>query len=377
MKAIILAGGSPKEIKLITGKKESRSLLKFPRGTLLDIYLNIILRYFDSAIVVSDDGKVADYCYNVPGCIFVEQKLGGIEGALCSALASESVAGEQLITVIYGDIYAEDSMLSAHIARVFKDYEPLITVTKPVVLRGTFLKIDADPIDQRVLSVGSGPYVYAGILTADAGTLRSLLCKDGKTVHEAIQELAKKGLRANIWLGEWVDIDTPWDYLLAIRLDLEKIRGIRIENEANVAETAILEGTVYVAKGARIDHNAVIKGPAYIGKNALVGTNAFIRDHVAIFESSIIGAFSEIKRSVVYTRAKIASHSYIADSLVGAYANVAPYTLTINIPYGEVKEEVRLTSTQPLEAFKVGAIITAYSKTEPREVIKPATIYTK
>ncbi len=375
MKGVILAGGPAKKLKLVTGRDGSRSLLRFPRGRLIDIQLGVMARYFDSVVVVSDDNLLANYCYNTDKCVFIEQQVSGIEGALCSALASSALMGERLITILYGDIYSEEAMITSHIAKVLREYEPLITVTKPVVMRGSFLRLAVDPIDQRVISTSQGPYVFAGLLTIDALTLRDLLCNKGMSFHNAIGEITAKGLRADIWIGEWVDLDTPWDYLLAIRLDLEKIRDTIIEKDASVASTAIIEGSVYVSQGARIDHYAVIKGPAYIGKEVLVGAHSFVRNHVAIFNNSIIGAYTEIKRSIVYSKARVGSHSYIADSVIGAYASLAPYTVTTNIPYGEVSEEIRLTSTQPLEALKIGSVIPARSKTRPHEVIEPATIY--
>ncbi len=375
MKGIILAGGSAKRLKLVMGRDGSRSLLRFPRGRLIDIHMNTMLKYFDSVIVVSNDNLVANYCNNIGECIFVEQRVRGIEGALCSALASSAVTGERLVTILYGDIYSEDAMISSHIAKVFRDYEPLITVTKPVVMRGSFLRITVDPIDQRVMSIGQGPYVFAGLLTIDSTVLRELLCNKGRRFHDAMGEIGVKGLRADIWIGEWVDLDTPWDYLLAVRLDLEKIKDVIIEKEANVSGTAVIEGPVYVAKDSRIDYYAVIKGPVYVGNGVLVGAHSFVRNHVALFDNSIIGAYTEIKRSIVYTKAKIGSHSYIADSVIGAHASLAPYTVTTNIPYGEVSDEIKLTSTQPLEALKIGAVIPAHSKTRPHEVIEPATIY--
>ena len=372
-----MAGGSAKRIKIIMGREGSRSLLKFPRGLLIDIQLRAMLKYFDSVLVVSDDSRLADYCYNVGGCNFIEQRVSGIEGALCSALASSALVGERLVTILYGDIYSEEAMISSHIAKVLKDYEPLITVTRPVVMRGNFLRVTIDPIDQRVTGIGEGPYIFAGLLTIDARILKELICNEGRSFHDAIDYIARKDLKADVWIGEWVDLDTPWDYLLAVRLDLEKIKSVIIEKDAEVASTAVIEGPAYIAAKARIDHYAVIKGPVYIGHGALVGAHSFLRDHVSLFDSAIAGAYTEIKRSIIYTSAKIGSHSYIADSIVGAAASLAPYTVTLNIPYGEISDEIKLTSTQPLEALKIGAVIPAKTRTRPHDVIEPATIYSE
>jgi len=373
---IVLAGGLPKLLKLVLGDATSRSLLKFPGRSLLEMHIDATLRHFDRVFVVSDDPHVGNTCSHIPGCVFIEQRSPGIEGAICDGIASAGETGERLATILYGDIYAPQSMIDSHMNIVARYYEPVMTVTKPVMLRGTFLRVDVDPIDMSIKGIGSGQHVFAGLISIGIDELRRLLCQQGLSLHDALKHVAtSQHIHANMWLGEWVDLDTPWDYLLAVRLDMAHMKGVYISEQATVKDTVIIEPPAFIDDGAFVDHYAVLKGPVYIGRGARIGAHSFLRNTVAVYDNTVVGAYAEVKRSVLYDAARIGSYSYIADSLVGKKAQVAPYTVTENIPYTGVAGEIIVTSTHPLEGLKVGAVIAAGSSTKPHSVLRPATIY--
>jgi glucose-1-phosphate thymidylyltransferase len=374
LKAVVLAGGPSKQLKYVMGRDGSRSLLRFPGKRLLEKIVAEAKRYYSDIVVVSDDLQVGAVCREI-GCRFVEQTAPGIESAICSGL--RSIAADGFVTIIYGDVYAADGFIESHANRLVSDYEPTISVTRPLVLRGTYLRLIVDPVSLRVEKTGEGSYVYAGIFSAPVRLLRERICNSGYSVHRVINELADNGnLVASVWLDTWVDIDTVWDYLVAVRLELDKLTKTVISPRARLGRNIVIEGPVVIEDDAAIDHCAVIKGPVYIGRGAFIGAHAFIRRGSAIFDSARIGAFTEIKRSIVYDNARVYSYSYIADSIIGKDAEVESYTVTLNVPYEGVSNEVIIMSTHPLERLKVGAVIAAGSSTRPRETIKPATIYT-
>ncbi|ABM80812.1 NTP transferase domain-containing protein [Hyperthermus butylicus] len=375
MKAIILAGGPPKKLRYVVTSTRSRALLRFPGGVLLEFHLRAARRYFDTIVVVSDDPNVYKYC-SMKGCNFVPQRSPGIEGAICDGLSGLSVHGEDLVTLIYSDIYFGEGFIDTHMNALLRSYEPLITVTKPVIMRETFLRIDADPISQQVNAIGQGGLIFAGLASLPAKELHELVCRGGKPLPDVLRHLAHTGrLNANHWIGEWVDIDTPWDYLLATRLALARHKGIYIHDEAIVKETSVLEPPVYIDTKAFIDHYAVIKGPVYIGVGARIGAHSFVRNYTAIYSNALVGAYTEVKRSIVYDSASISSHCYVADSIIGEEASLAPYTITLNTPIEMVSNEIILTTSYPLERVKVGAVIAARAETKPHQVLNPAEIY--
>ncbi|ALL01738.1 glucose-1-phosphate thymidylyltransferase [Pyrodictium delaneyi] len=376
MIGVVLAGGSPKLLRLVLGDATSRSLLKFPKGTLLETHVKSMLKHFDRVIVVSDDPRVGSVCSTLPGCMFVEQRSPGIEGAICDSFSAISASGEKIVTILYGDIYAPSNMIDSHMNIVARYYEPVMTVTRPVMLRGSFLQVDIDPIEMSIIGMGRGQLVFAGLMTVNVNELRSLICQQDMSLHDALTHIAKRQrIHANMWLGEWVDLDTPWDYLLAVRLALSSLKGVYVSDHATIKDTAIIEPPVFIDDDAFIDHYAVLKGPVFIARGARIGAHSFLRNNVAVYEGALVGAYSEVKRSIIYDRARIGSHSYIADSVVGKEAHVAPYTVTENVPYTGVAGEIVVTSTHPLEGLKVGAIIAANSRTTPHSVLKPASIH--
>ncbi len=376
MKALVLAGGPPKQIRYVLGRDGSRSLLRFLGRSLLDLILDSALAVYEAVYVVSDDPAVSQFCRRRGGCEFVEQRGTGVEAAVCSGLAAASRGDEPLITIIYGDIYSSKGFIESHGQRVLSTYEPLLSVTRPLVLRGTYLRVDVDTVEGRVTRVGEGPFIYAGVATLPVKVLQEQVCNGGRPLVSVIGELAARGrLYAVTWLGEWIDMDTPWDYLVATRLALSGLKGVHVDASAEIGRGVVLEGNVYVDSDARVDHYAVVKGPAYIGRGVLIGAHSFVRGGSAIYDGAVVGAYAEVKRSLIYLDAFIGSHSYIADSVVGRAAKVQPYTLTLNVPYRSVSGEIVIMSTQPLEALKIGSVIAAGAETRPKEVIQAASLY--
>ncbi|RUM48021.1 MAG: hypothetical protein DSY37_00880 [Hyperthermus sp.] len=377
MKVILLAGGGAKRLVHVMGEERSRALLRFPKGSLLEKHLMQLKRVVDEVYVVSDDDQINDVCKKMPECRFVSQTHSGIEGAICNGLNAaypyDSV--EENVTILYGDLYYSQGFIESHLSRITSSYEPTITVTKPHLLRGQYLRTEVDPISGIVEALGRGSYIFAGLMTMPVGEIRSSLCKKGETIEAMLHRLARESrLTAIMWMGEWIDIDTPWDYLVAVRLDMSKLSNTYISQTSKIGRGVVIEGPVYIDDEAQIDHHAVIKGPAYIGPRTLIGAHAFIRNSVAVFDNAIVGAYCEIKRSIIYSRARIGSHSYIADSLVGKEAKVSPYTITKNVPYKGVSKEIIIMSTHPLEGLKVGALISAKAETKPHQTLEPATV---
>ena len=374
MRAVILAGGPSKQLKHVLGYEGSRSLLRFPGRRLLEDLVAEAKRLYDDVVVVSDDRRVVEAC-TYSGCVFAQQVGSGVESAICAGLSG--LASDTYITIIYGDIYAAPGFIETHTAKLLSEYEPTITLTRPIVLRGSFMRLSADPVSSTVEKVGEGAYVYAGLLSVHSQLLREKLCSSGWSIEKLVKHLAEtRRLVANLWLGTWIDLDTVWDYLAAVRIDLEKLGKTAISPKAKIGRNVVIEGPVVIEENAVIDHGAVIKGPAYIGNGAFVGAHSFVRGGSALYNQARVGAFTEIKRSIVYDNGVVYSYSYIADSIIGAGAEVKPYTMTLNVPYEGLEGEVVIMSTHPLEKLKVGAVVSAGVSTRYRDTLQPATIYT-
>jgi NDP-sugar pyrophosphorylase family protein len=371
--ALVLTAGPAKEVGIIMSRPTSRSLLRLPGRTLLEHIISALTPHVDEIVVAYDDDQVPSLCREL-GCRALDVEPGGIIVSLCQAISKLMLSGDDMVTVVYGDVYGEPDLYKGHVAAAEQVLEPLVTAVKPTIVRGGYLRLNVTE-DGLVDNVGSGGYIFGGLVSLTAAQVNDL-CKLA-SIERYFTLLASKGrLRARLWLSVWVDIDTPWDYMVAVRHELSRLHGLHISEGASVAESAELEPPLVVEAGARIDSNAVLRGPAYISQRALVGAFSFVRAGSMVLEGATIGAYTEVKRSIVCRGAYIGSHSYVADSIIGEYASLSPYTVTRNIPYTELPQaSVLLTTTHPLERLKVGAVVAANARTKPHSVLEPGAVY--
>lgn len=101
---------------------------------------------------------------------------------------------------------------------------------------------------------------------------------------------------------------------------------MRIETPKNV----VIEGNVFIDSGTVIECFARICGPVYIGKNVLIRSHALIRPGTMIGDDVVIGHASEVKNAHIAADAKIASLTFVGDSILGRGARVGSGTITGN-----------------------------------------------
>ena len=89
------------------------------------------------------------------------------------------------------------------------------------------------------------------------------------------------------------------------------------------------EGIV-IAPTARIAPGAVIEGPVWIGEGATVRTGAYIRGGCWIGEGAVVGANTEVKRGILFPRAKAPHLAYVGDSILGHSVNLGAGTVLSN-----------------------------------------------
>lgn len=126
---------------------------------------------------------------------------------------------------------------------------------------------------------------------------------------------------------EVLTLKYPW-HLFGVRDYLFEKASPFIHPSFQINTTAVLEGQVLVAEGAKIGSFAVLKGPVYIGKNVFVGDFAFIRAGTVLEEDAVVGAYSEVKDSIVLEKTHV--HGYVADSVVGRKVQIGHGTITAN-----------------------------------------------
>lgn len=125
---------------------------------------------------------------------------------------------------------------------------------------------------------------------------------------------------------------------------LKALRGLKVKDgiHGEVSESAVIKGPVHVGEGTRVHEYTVIMGPAYIGEGCEIGPFALIRPFTVIGKRVVIGHYAEVKRSVVMARAKVQSHTFVGDSVLGVGSRIGSGTILANRRFdqGEVKVKV-------------------------------------
>lgn len=154
--------------------------------------------------------------------------------------------------------------------------------------------------------------------------------KEHYSFEKALTQYAKEQIiRVVTTDKETVSLKYPWDILRIKNFLLQNIDSYR-GKEVRIAESADIQGNVYIEDGVQIMEHATIKGPCYIGKNAYIGTNAILRNGVVIEEHVVVGANMEIKNSILF--ANTTTHSgFIGDSVIGQGCKIAAFFCSANV----------------------------------------------
>jgi len=131
--------------------------------------------------------------------------------------------------------------------------------------------------------------------------------------------------------GHQPTLKYPWHLLALKNFIMERTlpQSPVIEPGAEVDESAIIRGRVFVANGAKVMENAVIKGPAYIGAGAVVGTGALVRDYSCLEARAVAGYCTEVKNSLLLDGVHT-HHCSVEDSVIDSNCRLAAFSVTAN-----------------------------------------------
>ncbi len=136
-------------------------------------------------------------------------------------------------------------------------------------------------------------------------------------------------------------------------------------------ETSIEDSKCKVGEGTIIKPGVLIEGPVIIGKNAVIGHNAYIRPYTYIGDNVCIGHGSEIKNSIILNDSKVASLSFVGDSILGSKSRIGSGTIlsTRRFDQKEIKQDNTLTKLSYL-----GSVIGDESRIGAGSVISPGIL---
>jgi len=177
--------------------------------------------------------------------------------------------------------------------------------------------------------------------------------------EDALQRCMDRGQVSAVEFDqETPSLKHPWDALHAARLMLQRfVKGQTIDPSAQVDETVVIKGDVFIGSNVKIFEHAVIKGPCYIGSGCIIGTGSLVRDHAILEEDVLIGAHCEVTRSVFGKGAS--THSgFFGDSIfcAGAKAGAGTITANVRVDRKEIKSIVKGQRT-PTGLTSLGAIV--------------------
>ena len=120
------------------------------------------------------------------------------------------------------------------------------------------------------------------------------------------------------------------EYVWQAIKNLKNLSIDRPEILGNVHKSAVLTGPIKIGKNSEIGPNVVIEGPVVIGENVSVRPGAYIRPNSVLGSNISIGHAVELKNSIIFDFAKISSHAFVGDSIIGKGARVATGSVTGN-----------------------------------------------
>ena len=368
MKALILAGGSGKEMLPIS---------KYSPKTFLSLHGKFLVEYVidglieagleEFVVVVGYQGEKINKIlekYHGKDIILDIVNQGskkGIEGAILAASGHFSKTEPFLLA--YGDIIAPSKfyrhLMNSYINTAADGAIAVTLVGKSAEFgiaslddRGFITKI----LPETSINGDEANYIFAGASILPGEFFNVL--QDEKKLTSALGRLLNEQRRicASVWLDEWIDVGYGWDLLEANKVIFKNIEYSRIHKSAKISPSSYISGLVFIEKNVTIDHNAEIVGPCFIGENSYIGTNSLIRSFSCIEKNCTIGFSVEVKNSIVQPNVKIGRLSFIGDSVIGEGAKIGAGVTTINYIKG-LSPDLYPTIIKGREYEKLGAII--------------------
>jgi bifunctional UDP-N-acetylglucosamine pyrophosphorylase/glucosamine-1-phosphate N-acetyltransferase len=100
-------------------------------------------------------------------------------------------------------------------------------------------------------------------------------------------------------------------------------------------------GNYHIGEGTVIYNGVTIIGPVYIGKNCELMPGATVRPYSIIGDNCNVGHGSEVKHTVMYSGAKVASLAFVGDSVLGASARIGSGVITANRKFNQSRVTIK------------------------------------
>jgi len=177
--------------------------------------------------------------------------------------------------------------------------------------------------------------------------------------------------------GWFDDLSTPAEILEKATSFLQEllVKPDVKENHATMKGAAPhLYGNYYIGAGTVIYNDVTIIGPVYIGKNVEIMPGAVIRPGTIISDKCSVGHSSEIKHSVLFGGAKVASLAFVGDSVLGKSARIGSGVITANRKFDQSRAAIKIDGEKiDLGTDFFGCVIGDYTRLGANCVTQPGT----
>lgn len=135
-----------------------------------------------------------------------------------------------------------------------------------------------------------------------------------------------------------------WEPLVKVKEYINKTiveKGVKI-NKGEIGKFVSITGNYFIDEGAKIGANVTIQGPVIIGKKAEIAAGALIRPYTIIGDGASVGHGSEVKHAILQNKAKVASLSFVGDSIMGKSARIGSGTIIANRRFDQKNIEIKI-----------------------------------
>jgi len=186
--------------------------------------------------------------------------------------------------------------------------------------------------DNYITSIQEKPkYVTSMLISCGAYHIAHSLCASipsyGYDMTDFLEAIISHVPFTAVHTDEWEDAIWPW-HLLGLNDSL--LSQISTIKHGKISSRAVIEGKVFIGKGATIGPYTHITGPAYIGEDVTLPSHVVIGPGCSIGARSSIGPFTTLTHSLLMEDITIQGQGYISDSVIGESCHI--HTATKLIP---------------------------------------------
>ena len=355
LQTVILAGGTGKRVFPLAVNKPKpmfrvlgKPLIQYVVETMKEAGLKRFV------IVIGHNGEqIRDYFGDGSGLgVSIDYTVQKEALGMANALETAMDLVEDSFFVVNSDDIFESSLIKKMMKQFEESGAGIVLSCKPVKETWKFgiVRMDGDRVTKFVEKPPKGKepsnlaVVGAYVMTKDIFDYYKRVPVSDHQYEDAVQRFIEDGnfVTAVAYDGFFAGYKFPWDLFVINEYLMDKhLKGQKIEADVSISERAVVEGNIWIRRGAKILEGACVRGPCYIGSNSFVGNNCLIWNYSSVGDNCVTGFSTEIKHSLVGDNCWF-HMNYVGDSIVSDGCSFGAGTITANFRFDEKSVKVRV-----------------------------------